>query len=316
MIRFEEVSESDAQTTYPVKNIIWSGKTAACNSVVFAESDAYGRMLFLDGELQSASTDERIYHESLVHPVLVATADTPLKRVLVIGGGEGATVREVIRWGHASVAEVVWVDIDTELVELCRDHLGWAPHVYDNPRVRFIGKDIREVLPDPSIGKFDVIILDLPDPDGDTGYLYSPEFWIAIKKALVRDGRIVSHVGPVRPMGRIGEGLQRVWSGVRESDLDSTPLVAGFYSIVIPSFQGSWGFWMTGYPMTRMDSVIIPSSLSVVDREQLTQWAYPPLMWRRALSAQVVDALAFGVCRTYETPIPTCNCSVTYSDGE
>jgi spermidine synthase len=310
-----EISESDAQTSYPVSDILWTGKTAACDSVIFAESKVYGRMLFLDGELQSASSDERIYHESLVHPVLVATRDIPNKRVLVIGGGEGATVREVLRWGPFAVANVVWVDIDTELVDLCKEHLDWAPHVYDNPRVQFIGDDIQKVLP--TLGQFDVIILDLPDPDGATGYLYSVSFWKDLQMHLGPNGRLVSHVGPVHPSGNIGEGVQRIWTGVKSAGLD--PWVSGFYSVPIPSFQGSWGFWISGdQPFASMNNreiVQLPSSLHVVDVEQLCQWARPPLMWRSALNYQVVAGVAVGVCSQYTAQrIPYCYCREEEAD--
>ena len=288
---FTEVSESDASTSYPINKIIWSGKTAYCENVVFAESPTYGRMLFLDGELQSAAADERIYHESLVHPVLVAT---DARRVLVVGGGEGATVREVLRWPGI---DVTWVDIDTELVDLCKEHLMWAAHVYDNPRVRFIGKDIATALPD--LGQFDAIILDLPDPDGDTGFLYSTEFWSLLKTHLTERGRIVTHVGPVRPFGNIGEGLHRVWNGAQSAGID--PWIDGFYSIIIPSFQGSWGFWISEpCPLGVERSVIrLPHSLHVVDAEQLVQWALPPLVWRKVLGAQVQTSHAVGHCQQY-----------------
>ena len=57
-----EISESDARTIYPITRRVWEGATSSCSSVIIADSDAYGRMMFLDGELQSASADERIYH--------------------------------------------------------------------------------------------------------------------------------------------------------------------------------------------------------------------------------------------------------------
>ena len=306
MATITETSESEAITTYRIKDVVWSGGTASCETVVITESNEYGRMLFLDGELQSASADERIYHESLVHPVLAATADTSRKRVLVIGGGEGATVREVLRWNPSFVAEVVWVDIDTKLVDLCRTHLGWAPHVYDNPRVRFIGKDIREVLPEFPCDHFDVVILDLPDPDGDTGYLYSAEFWKGIRRVMDSDGRLVTHVGPVRPSGIIGHGLQRIWA-----DSGLSPSIGGFYSIVIPSFQGSWGFWMSGPSYSYTGH--LPESLAVVDTEQLRQWVFPPLVWRRALEEQVKTGKGNGICKIYMPPNIVCDC-VSYPD--
>jgi spermidine synthase len=319
MLHIAEISESDAMTTYPVSNVIWSGATRYCNSVVFANSPEYGRMLFLDGELQSAAADERIYHESLVHPVMVATSAIDNKRVLVVGGGEGATVREVLRWSSSSVSEVVWVDIDTELVNLCQEHMDWAPHVYTNPRTKFLGRDIQQLIAEtkagletPLIGKFDVIILDLPDPD--EGYLYSAAFWKDIKGLLrSSESRLVTHVGPVRPFGDLGAGLQRVWKEATVGGFEVWKY--GFYQITIPSFQGSWGFWMSGHaPFSmRRESINLPTSLHVVDAEQMVQWALPPKVWRRALEA-IPMTVAFGASNTYLPHV--CTCSVEYTDSD
>jgi spermidine synthase len=288
-----EVSESDALTTYPITNRLYSGHTMFCSSVEIAESNAYGRMLFLDGELQSASADEAIYHESLVHPIMSAFTD---HNVLVVGGGEGATVREVLKW---SPSGVVWVDIDRQLVEMCEEHLKWAPGVRSHPLVKYHGQNIQTILP--SLGKFNIIILDLPDPDGDTDYLYSIDFWRNIRQHLTEDGRIVTHTGPVRPFGNIGEGLMRVWKEATSGGFDAW--IDGFYSVCIPSFQGDWGFWISGYrPFYDMRMKNLPEGLTIVDRTQLMQWKYPPLRWRTVLSDQVQTGRAVGCCNISGNP--------------
>lgn len=283
-----EHSESDAQTTYTVrKPLVWAGSTAY-QEVVIADSPAYGRMLFLDGELQSAAADERIYHECLVHPVMAAFAQGggAGARVLVVGGGEGATVREVLRWAPAAVD---WVDIDGELVELCGSLLSWTTGVRRDRRVRFFAEDIRTALPrlcSEEDGGYDVIVLDLPDPDGETDWLYSAEFWAAMRGALRGGGggRIVSHCGPVRPWGDIGGGFQRLMTaGPFTSD--------GFYHVGIPSFQGEWGFlaWGDGVPALPVasDALSLPDGLRVFDGELLAGWVGEgrPRLWNQALAA-------------------------------
>lgn len=284
---FQEVSESDTLTSYPLIKTVWQGRTAY-SDVVIAESPTYGRMLFLDGEVQSAAADEAIYHESLVHPVM-ASLQGSAKKILVVGGGEGATVREVLKW---PVTSVVWVDIDGQLVDLCKEHLGWAPNVYTDPRVRFMAADIKDVLG--SIGLFDAVILDLPDPDSD-GYLYSVQFWKDIQNVLKPDGRIVSHVGPVRPFGNIGAGIQHIWKSSHKAGIESW--VSGFYQVTIPSFQGSWGFWINGVgPLARLSRDIVLPPLTVVDKEQIMQWVYPPLVWRTSLESQRYLGYIYGGC--------------------
>jgi spermidine synthase len=277
-----ERSESGAQTTYTVrKPLVWAGSTAY-QEVIIADSAEYGRMLFLDGELQSAAADERIYHECLVHPVMAAFAQAGGKetRVLVVGGGEGATVREVLRWSPAAVD---WVDIDGELVELCERHLDWATGVRADPRVRFFAEDIRAALPRLCSGApYDVIVLDLPDPDGETGWLYSAEFWAATRAA---GRRIVTHCGPVRPWGDLGAGFQRIMAG-----LDGWR--AEFYHVGMPSFQGEWGF-VVACPVALGDHPLpappvgLPSGLRVVDDALLGSWvgAGRPRLWAQAVAA-------------------------------
>ena len=276
---FTEVSESDTRTSYPITRKVIDCSTPACESVVIADSAVFGRMLFLDGELQSASVDEHIYHESLVHPAMTGFHNA---RVLVVGGGEGATVREVLRW---SPFRVDWIDIDRELVELCEEHLKWAPDVYLHPTVHYQAADIRVALP--NLGLYDVIILDLPDPDGDTGYLYSTAFWTDLFAHLVLGGRIVTHVGPVSPVAApytYGPGFERVRSLAAVAGLAFSP--AGFYRIGIPSFQGDWGFAGAvkgGDPFFGFDHGLIQKRIPwvrVADARQVREWADPPLLWR------------------------------------
>jgi spermidine synthase len=288
MSLFTEVSESDAITTYRLTAPVWSGRTAAGVDTLVADSATYGRMLFLDGELQSAEADEHIYHESLVHPAMVGAGAGA--RVLVVGGGEGATVREVLRWRPNHVD---WVDYDKDLVDLCRIHLRWAPEVYNHPAVHYVAADIRNVLDE--LDTYDVIILDLPDPDGDTGYLYSAEFWRDMIGHVRAGGRIVSHCGPVRPFGDVGGGFQRVRTVSEEAGLPWSS--ARFYRIGIPSFQGDWGFvaWRIGggeAPDFAMEAgaegEALPDGLRVVDDVQLREFTGMPRVWRNCVDAYVL----------------------------
>lgn len=287
LVPFAEISESDARTTYMIRPV-WRGRTE-WQDVVIGDSPIYGRMLFLDGELQSASADEHIYHESLIHPAMATVVSesvgeaTAGLRVLVVGGGEGATVREVLRWGDA-VGEVVWVDIDRELVGLCEENLRWAPGVLEDAKVTYFGEDIR-VAWGRDIGFFDVIVLDLPDPDGDTGYLYSDAFWNDVRAHLAVGGAVVTHCGPVRPLGNVGEGFQRV-----RTSLERLGGGGRFYHIGIPSFQGDWGFFLwrrepEGFPSRQ---VTMPTGLRVVDLDQLNVWARSSKVWAEAIGTSVL----------------------------
>lgn len=274
MDQYTEISESPTITTYRLTRRVYEGRTAKGVDVLIADSEEYGRLLFLDGELQSASADEHIYHEALVHPVMSASlaggaVGAEGASVLVVGGGEGATVREVARWPH--VRRIDWVDYDEELVALCRQHLRWAPYAQEGQGVRFFGMDIGEALP-LLRDAYDVIILDLPDPDGNTDYLYSPQFWQDMQDHLAPGGRIVSHCGPVHPWGTVGEGYQRMPAG------------GTFYHQVIPSFQGDWGFLIWGAPVPQ-ERIFVPLDLRVATSDQIRRWLTLEKYWGAAIAA-------------------------------
>lgn len=277
----ETACSADVHSNYPLEQCYWAGKTAF-QDVVIAKSPTYGQVLFLDGELQSSSADEAIYHEHLVHPVLSAYSEIPNKKVLVVGGGEGATVREVLRWSASSVASVDWVDIDGDLVNLCRQYLGWASAaVYEDLRLTFYPMDINAFLDRPETPVYDVIILDLPDPDMDelltetsqSDRLYGTKFNARILSHLSGDGGLVSHCGPIRP--GIDEKTCRAglhWLGTTLFDgMQLAP-----YHVCIPSFQGSWGFLMNVPPL---ESDPFPAGLRVMDtmtRHMAFNW---PAYW-------------------------------------
>lgn len=277
----ENAVSADSTTVYKIDKCIWAGSSPFCDEIVIAQSPVYGKVLFLDREIQSAESDEALYHEHLVQPVLNATADVPEKRVLIVGGGEGATAREVLKWSPTQVKEVVWVDIDGGLVDLCRRHLGWADDdVYNDPRLTYFAEDIRSFFSrDHSV--YDVIILDLPDPDCDAlaksdndeygNYsLYGYQFMAQVRNHLHRSRAVVSHCGPIRP-GEC-EGIRWMMSAGGFGN--------GFaYHTVIPSFQGSWGFWMS-VPPKKMCPEFPASKMRIMDVDAQTSAFLWPAFWK------------------------------------
>ena len=164
--------------------------------IVVADSPEFGRVLVLDGLIQSSTSDEHYYHESLVHPAMV-THGSP-RRVLIIGGGEGATLREVLRW--RSVEEAVMVDIDGDVVEASRRLLSdmHGGSFYDK-RARVVIMDGLAYVDQAVRGgeKFDVVILDLTDPYGPeiSKLLYSADFYRKVRALLNGGGVMVTQAG-------------------------------------------------------------------------------------------------------------------------
>ncbi len=176
-----------------VQKVLYSGKTDYQNVEVL-ESDLYGRSLVLDGKTQSTERDEHIYHEALVHPAMLMHPQP--RTVFIGGGGEGGTLREVL--SHKSVERVVMLDLDREVVDLCRRYLQQHHQgSFDDPRVELLHQDARAYLENCD-QQFDVMIMDLVDPlEGGTAYLlYTAEYYSIAKSKMNPGGILVTQSGP------------------------------------------------------------------------------------------------------------------------
>ena len=229
---FNDIGPWNEAHQFAVEKVIYSGQTRFQEVSIF-ESYEYGEMLALDGLVQSAEDDEYIYHESLVHPALVAHPNPA--SVLVIGGGEGATIREVLR--HSTVQRVVMVDIDKELVELCKEHLDdWHRGSFDDPRIELIFGDGGEYV-EKSREAFDCIIIDLTDSldEGPALALYTEEFYRLVKSRLTPSGLLVVQAMELTGLDyadhvTVRRALERIFRHVSS------------YTAFVPSFWSTWGF--------------------------------------------------------------------------
>jgi len=182
---FEEDGAQNVAIRYRCQRTVYSGRTYFAK-VDIVDTEEYGRMLFLDGIAQSAERDEFIYHESLVHPPMLAHPNPT--SVCVIGGAEGATIREVTK--YAQVKQIVMVDIDEELVAICRQYLSsWSDSAFEDPRLQLNFADGRRFLEETD-DTFDVIIVDLNDPTEDSPavFLFTREFHQLIFSRLSPNG--------------------------------------------------------------------------------------------------------------------------------
>ncbi len=215
-----------------IKKILWRAKTKFQN-VIVADTHSFGRCLILDGEMQSSLLDEFIYHECLVHPPLITHAHP--KSVLIMGGGEGATAREILK--HKTVKEIIMVDLDGEVVDFSRKHLHpWHQGAFSNKKLTLVVDDAKGFL-EKTPKKFDVIISDLPSPvkGSPANLLYTVEFFRDLKKKLNTNGIFVTQAGSTNLLQIdfhkiLLSTLRKVFKSVRS------------YSAFIPSFDGPWGF--------------------------------------------------------------------------
>lgn len=222
----DRIDEYEAHA-YAYQHARYFGRTKF-QVVEILETAKFGKMLILDGKIQSAALDEHIFHEALVHPAMLMHPAP--RRVCIIGGGEGATVREVLR--HSLVEEVVMVDLDEEIVALCREHLPeWHRGAFDDPRVHLLHEDGRVFLREEP-GTFDVIVLDITDPvTADFG----PETYRVIRSRLREAGILAMqalelNLGDWEGHSAIRRALRPIFPHCRS------------YSVYIPSFRAEWGF--------------------------------------------------------------------------
>ena len=176
-----------------VRQVLHSGETAF-QKIEVLDSSVFGRSLVLDGRTQSTERDEHIYHEALVHPAMMLHSDP--REVFIAGGGEGATLREVL--AHKTVDRVVMVDLDREVVDICRRFLPQhSQGSFEDPRVELGHQDARAYLSS-TPQTFDVMIMDLVDPlDGGTAYLlYTAEYYQIARSKLKPGGILVTQSGP------------------------------------------------------------------------------------------------------------------------
>jgi spermidine synthase len=229
---FSDYISPDLTMLHSIKERIYSGRSKF-QSVDIINTGSFGICLVLDGKIQSSEADEFIYHEALVHPAML-THPQP-ESVFIAGGGEGATLREVL--AHKTVKRAVMVDIDEEVVSLCRRFLpSWHQNAFADPRAELHFADARKYLEE-SGEKFDVIIIDLVDPleEGPARLLYTQEFYQLVKQKLGPDGIMSVQAEPsewrnLDNFTAIANTLRNVFP------------IARSYQVHIPSFLGLWGF--------------------------------------------------------------------------
>ena len=151
------------------------------------DSYSTGKVLILDDAFQTSEGDEFMYHEMLVHPPLMSHPDP--KQVLIIGGGDGGTLRRVLE--HPT-AQPTQVEIDQAVIDLCTEHMpAIAKGAFANPRARVIvGDGVAFMQGNP--GEFDVVIIDSTDPVGPAVQLFEAPFYRDVARSLADDGMVVA----------------------------------------------------------------------------------------------------------------------------
>lgn len=240
--------------------------------VVFSEQTAYQKIiltreqgdtrLFLDGQLQFSSSDEHRYHEVLVHPTMAAAARHD--RVLVLGGGDGLAVRELLKYDD--LGSVTLVDLDPAMTHTARTHhllTDLNKRSLDDPRVKIVNQDAFQFL-EKAEGFYDAIIVDLPDPNNESlNKLYTQEFYSLARNHLQLDGAmIVQSTSPVF-------APQVYWT------IDRTVQAAGLKTVNLHADIPSFGGW--GYVLASREGIKVEELSLIKDTQYLTEDVLPAL---------------------------------------
>jgi spermidine synthase len=213
-----------------IKDVIESFRTRAGQLVEVVDLEFLGRSLFMEKLLMIVFREEHIYHETLVHPVML-THPSP-RDVLIIGGGDGGALREVLK--HPSVERVDLVELDPDVVDLFRYRIrDVSQGSFESDKLRIIFMDGRKYVQETK-EKYDIVIVDVNDPRGQAKRLYTKEFYAEVSRILRDDGIMVTHSEGIY---YTPDAVLRIFSAVKVNFR-----IARLARTYVPSFRDEWTF--------------------------------------------------------------------------
>jgi spermidine synthase len=212
-------------------------RTSNFQKIEVFDHDFYGKVLFLDGLVQTTEKDEFYYHEMLVHPSLVCHPSP--ESVLIIGGGDGGALKQVLAY---PVKHVTLVEIDADVIEVCREFFPWLKHCLRDKRAELVVADGNDFLAQ-SQRTFDVILIDSSDPVGPSAVLHHKEFFGKVKKRLKPGGVAASQSGSLLLHGATFRSKAKF--------LSSLFRIVRFYISPVPTYPG--GTWVYNFVSESVD---------------------------------------------------------------
>lgn len=218
---------------FSVDKLYFENKTDHQHLVIF-ENARFGRVMALDGIIQTTQKDEFIYHEMLTHVPLLAHGE--VRDVLIVGGGDGGMLREVCK--HQNVERITQVEIDEQVIDMCKQYLPQHSNgAYEDQRLNIVIDDGAHFV-NTTESRFDIIISDSTDPIGPGGALFTTDFYSDCKKCLKPGGILVTQNGVAfMQIDEVTTTDQRL----KQHFKDHT-----FYSAAVPTYIGgimtfAWG---------------------------------------------------------------------------
>ena len=206
---YDEVFEDRTRYGVKVERVLFSG-ASEYQKIEILETAQFGPILVLDGVFMTGEGEEHFYHEMLVQPAM--TTAPRIARVLLVGGGDGGAVREILR--HPEVERLTVVELDGMVVEACRTHMPSVASAWGDPRVELVIGDGVVFVGDREPGIFDVIVVDGCDPVGWSAGLYGEPFFRACARCLAADGVLAAQTASPILQREVFLATQRVLGGV------------------------------------------------------------------------------------------------------
>ncbi len=224
---FERAPYAPVEYLYDVDEILYKGKSPF-QEIMVVRNPYYGKMLILDDVVQITERDEFFYHEMLTHVVLYAHPKP--RKVIVIGGGDGGVVREVLK--HRSIEKVFFIEIDEEVINISKKFFPSVALKVDDPRVDIKIMDGADFVARRKTADIDAVIIDSTDIIGFARSLFTPEFFSSVKNCLTEQGLFVTHTESLHfhkdMVIEIQEALKKVFP------------VVDLYTAAIATYPGNW----------------------------------------------------------------------------
>lgn len=233
------------------------------------KSRAFGNVLTLDGLMMVTERDEFFYHELITH-IPMLTHKNP-ENILIVGGGDGGTVRELLK--HDTVKHIDMVEIDGMVIEASKKYFPTVACGLDDPRVSVLVEDAIDFIKD-KVDMYDVVLIDSTDPIGPGEGLFNTDFYNNVKKALKKGGIVVPQTeGPFAQ----SENMQKTYKLLRKVFKNVAP-----YCSAMPTYPG--GYWSWGFCS---DDVEIPVDYTKIDEKRANKIASTCKIYNRKFHSAV-----------------------------
>ncbi|MEG1501632.1 MAG: polyamine aminopropyltransferase [Clostridiales bacterium] len=232
---YSEYCSDEVKMSYQVNEVLWTEQTPF-QKAVFMKNDTFGNFFTLDGYVMITEKDEFVYHDMICHPAMAVHPN--VKKVLIIGGGDGGTAREVCRYAH--VEKIDMVEIDERVVRLCQQFIPQTADIFEkDQRLHLHFEDGLEFVRRAKDCSYDLILVDSTDPIGPGEGLFTFDFYENCRRVLAEDGILINqHEGAfydndIPEMKRAHEKIATVFP------------IAEVYGFNIPTYAS--GYWYFGF---------------------------------------------------------------------